>query len=831
MSCKNMKIVREILCNLRMNVDVLTHSSMNENTILPLLEKCQNDALRIGNICEIYEDTYNDEVKLLELFCECIYEIWRGTNLNKSVIDKGIECDNILKKISIGIESKKQLQKCEIVFFPYKYAMWDSMESIWRAAKSDNNCLVYVVPIPYFDKNSDGSLSKYHYEGNLFPPNVQVINYDDYDFSMRNPDIAYIHNPYDGGNYVTTIHPRFYSSELKPFVSQLIYVPYFFTDGVFPENQMYLRAYSHIDAMVVQNEKCKNQFKELGLRNKIYALGSPKLDRLLNKVAQQIVPQELNEYKTKKIVFLNTSINSFLNENEFIISKLEYLFSLFSNKKDFYLVWRPHPLLEATIQALRPNLYPQFIELKKSFFGMGNGYYDTTMDLDELVSICCCYIGDLKSSTVELFRVQGKPIISLDIQNINATKKSICFFDMQVVGNYIYFVDGDTNLLCCATLNNGATWPVGLCNSQLNVNKRLYSDIFFENGTIYACPFGGGEMVDYHIESNVLRHKSIDNNGFANCNRMHMWKNYIIYVPSDYNALIIRDTLSNQEKYYFDPVQRLRAHANNIGYVSMFASCVVDDYLYIASPTSNWVVKIELQTGNVVCEYEISSKSNGYWDMIYDGHDFWLNPFQGMELVRWNEQSHKISEYTNFPDDFYALGNNNAFIRIIDNGDTVLAFPKMGNKIIELNKESAKMRSLDIEEKYCGCDRKSNEYEWGSNFYFAKKQDGKIYGLSAYDNTLLIIDEADYHYDTCRFMFDERSQKQINKLYIDVVKNESNIFLENTNMSIDNFLDALRDGYIGAIDSSNHIHETFSNGDGSAGEHIHRTFYEIYKNS
>lgn len=59
------------------------------------------------------------------------------------------------------------------VFFPYKAFSWDSLESVWRAARVDENCGTYVIPIPYYDKNPDGSLGEMYYEGDLYSEDVQ----------------------------------------------------------------------------------------------------------------------------------------------------------------------------------------------------------------------------------------------------------------------------------------------------------------------------------------------------------------------------------------------------------------------------------------------------------------------------------------------------------------------------------------------------------------------------------------------------------------------------------------------------------------------------------
>lgn len=57
----------------------------------------------------------------------------------------------------------------EVVFLPYKASMWDSLESVWRKYDADPEWRAKVVPIPYYDKNADGSFGEYHYEGNEYP--------------------------------------------------------------------------------------------------------------------------------------------------------------------------------------------------------------------------------------------------------------------------------------------------------------------------------------------------------------------------------------------------------------------------------------------------------------------------------------------------------------------------------------------------------------------------------------------------------------------------------------------------------------------------------------
>ena len=170
----------------------------------------------------------------------------------KKYIDLSSVIKEILEEINIGIvqdasiaESTKKLKfklkqfrkllleekeiKLEVVFFPYKVSMWDSLESIWFAARDDENCDAYVVPIPYYDRLPNGEFGTMHYEGNLYPEYVPIVNWCDYDTENRHPDIIYVHTPYDARNYVTSIHSDFYCERLRDLTQMLVHVPYFVT--------------------------------------------------------------------------------------------------------------------------------------------------------------------------------------------------------------------------------------------------------------------------------------------------------------------------------------------------------------------------------------------------------------------------------------------------------------------------------------------------------------------------------------------------------------------------------------------------------------------------
>ncbi len=176
--------------------------------------------------CDSADDAGSEIVHTLEEYCETLYQLSVSGGDRQRCRKLGKLMNKQLLSARQGIQYRLPDDKREIAFFPYKASMWDSLESFWLEAREREDCEAYVVPIPYYDKNPDGSIRQWHYEGNEYPDYVPITPWEQYDLEIRKPDEAYIHNPYDEFNLVTSVHPNFYLSELKKHVGKLIYTQY-----------------------------------------------------------------------------------------------------------------------------------------------------------------------------------------------------------------------------------------------------------------------------------------------------------------------------------------------------------------------------------------------------------------------------------------------------------------------------------------------------------------------------------------------------------------------------------------------------------------------------
>ncbi len=424
----------------------------NYSLIQNMLSDCQEFAVSLGENIEKLEGEGHATAARLEEYCESLYHVYEKLDSHGVCIGK---IDKELKKALLQVESsaKNDIRaRKEVVFLPYKASMWDSLESVWKAADKDPDCDAYVIPIPYYDKNPDGSFREMHYEAVLYPKNVPVVNYKKYDFEKRRPDVVFIHNPYDECNYVTSVEPFFYSKNLKKYTDKLVYIPYFILEEVDLRSREAVEGMAHFvtvpgvmnaDKVIVQSENMRKAYIRVMTRyagkqtrkiweEKILGLGSPKFDKAVNtQVKDEDIPDEWKQIiyrpdgSRKKIILYNTSVNALLQNNEKMLEKMQDVFETFQeNRNNVALLWRPHPLIQATISSMRPQLWGEYKDIVEKYRKAGWGIYDDTADLDRAIILSDGYFGDT-SSVVELCRKMKKPIMLQNVQIRSRREKHV----------------------------------------------------------------------------------------------------------------------------------------------------------------------------------------------------------------------------------------------------------------------------------------------------------------------------------------------------------------------------------------------------------------------
>lgn len=402
-----------------------------DNAVQDLLADCQDAAIAVGNAVEEAGHAETKAVHLLEELCELIYGC-SSVGTTQEQLEYCEQMEQKLAQIQDEIQNGIKAQKL-VVFLPYKASMWDSLESVWKASREEEEWTSIVMPIPYFAKKQDGTLGEMQYEGNDFPTDVPITDWQQFSLEREHPDIIFIHNPYDQYNFVTTIHPLFYSSKIRAYTEKLIYIPYFVhqNDKV-EETYCVLPGTIFADVVVLQSEKVREQYiryfeaalpdlvqkqGKKAIEDKFKAWGSPKFDA--GNESKGEIPaqwQELIGNGDKKVIFFNTHLRGLMQgKSEMFLKKLDWVFRFFNERTDVVLLWRPHPLMVDTARSMNPEAVEPYLKLVERYKESGLGIYDDSKDLHRAVNLADAYYGD-PSSVTELFKQQGKPVMLMDYE-------------------------------------------------------------------------------------------------------------------------------------------------------------------------------------------------------------------------------------------------------------------------------------------------------------------------------------------------------------------------------------------------------------------------------
>lgn len=598
---------------------------------------------------------------------------------------------------------RKQLQReteirYEIAFLPYKASMWDSLESVWKAADEDPQCEAYVVPIPYYDRKADHSFGAFHYEGEDFPSYVPVVRYESYELEKRRPDIIYIHNPYDGYNSVTSVDSRYYSHELKKYTDTLVYIPYYATTGGMSEGQRNCAAYAHVDYIVIQAEKYRKFFDAAIPEEKFLPLGSPKFDRIVQMCKNPPEPPSAWKKRItgKKVYFYNTSIGGFLGGTEAFLRKMQYVFGCFKGRDEAVLLWRPHPLLASTIDSMRPQYKEAFLEIKRRFFAEDIGIYDDTPDITATVAICDAYIGDSGTSVTSLFGVAGKPLFLLNNHIDSAPKeddwrgeimRGICISEDGSEGwlvtdsNRLYSVDMETMQYKY------------LCKISEYSSNEYYANAVRIGKRIYVGPSSAQDICvvkDDIVRKIPLRRLSEQNGSFVG---MVRYEQYLVLIPLQYPAIVRYDTSNGEIRYFDEHIDVFTGQVD--GGKTIGGSYLRGKILFLASPVQPLVLAFDIVTGEMQVLTTGVKSACGCFSMMDDGTDLWLMPMRGTAVARWNPTTGAVREYDGYPAGFKCVNplhqfecESRPFSYAYAYGDAILFAPYWANMFIRIDRKT-----------------------------------------------------------------------------------------------------------------------------------------------
>lgn len=329
--------------------------------------------------------------------------------------------------------------KYRVLFLPYKYSMWDSLESIYEAAEKDPECEAYVMPIPYYDKDGHDNMIGMHDESDLYPKDLDIVSWREHTVDEINPDIIFIHNPYDDGNLVTSIHPDYYTRKLVRDDRLVVYVPYYVSYTDDPDILTSLGfAGIYADYVITQSEwyrneyeRCLDKYRDMGDNaraavdyydngHKFAVLGNPKYDKvaILTKKSYPL-PDDWHDALfcgagQRLTLLLDTTVELVLKQRENVFEKINAVIDVVEENRDMALIWRPHPLIEVIISEMAPELEEMYCRTIERCRDLDNCIFDDTPDMHRAMVWSDCFFGKY-GSMLELYRHTGKPAVMLDL--------------------------------------------------------------------------------------------------------------------------------------------------------------------------------------------------------------------------------------------------------------------------------------------------------------------------------------------------------------------------------------------------------------------------------
>lgn len=690
-----------------------------------MISECQEFAAVLGESIEKTEGEGHIAVASVEDYCELLFHVYEQiaqaqadeARMNDGNVGERQTCfgqtnasriHKILHRKLLAVENRIKNDisvRKEVVFFPYKASMWDSLESVYLAAAEDPDCDAYCVPIPYYDLNPDHSFRRMHYEGEAYPEYIKITDWRNYCFEERKPDVVYIHNPYDGCNLVTSVHPRFYASNLKKYTEQLVYIPYYSTSGGMSEAQRLCPAYLYADHIVIQAPKFRAYFDQNLPDCKFLPLGSPKFDRVANQCMNP--PEPPAEWQRKmtgrdgrrrRVFFYNTSISGMLADTEHFLKKMKYVFIRFEGREDVCLLWRPHPLLETTFDSMRPQYRREYDALKAFFIEKELGILDITPDIASSVALSDAYIGDAGTSVTSLFGVAGKPIFILNNKILESPgedgwrEAARAGFDYQeqdrftiIQGNKLYMSEP------------GQYHYRYYCDLSEQNRIREYSVVVQIADKMYACPAVAQNILviaDRRIENKIdLEQEVISGRAF-----IYTWKykNFLVLQPLNYPAVVRYDTRTGVCTYFREHIDVFVKERD--GRKLTGGAYLHQGRLYLASPTDNLIWTLDIECGEVqVIDVPVQSRCGCNAMVVHQGV-LWMLPYTGYMIVSWNLQTGAVREYEGVPEGFACINPNSGqtcgeqpFSTMAFYGDDVYIAPMQANMYLRLHIRSGQL--------------------------------------------------------------------------------------------------------------------------------------------
>lgn len=330
--------------------------------------------------------------------------------------------------------------KGDVLFLPYKYKYWESMRPFWEEAKDNPDCRVYVMPIPYYEKNWDGSHGTLRYEKSLFPPEIGAIELDGFDLSALRPGTIVFQDPRDDYADTMSVHPMFYSDRLKGLTDDLILIPplepdvpdeqdakgwlsmdHFVTmPGVLNADKVYVSSDAMRQAYIRKLKdfcgvESPDETDDIAAIRKIE--NKIRVAPWVKKECEKDIPEDWAtklikpDGTHKKVILYEINASATASYGNRMIDKIRRVFSLFmENMDNITVILRVAPDLETVCGVMSEQDQGKLLDVLEEYVAAGFGIFDPSPDPTHALEAADAYYGDA-TDLVRRFIRAGKPVM------------------------------------------------------------------------------------------------------------------------------------------------------------------------------------------------------------------------------------------------------------------------------------------------------------------------------------------------------------------------------------------------------------------------------------
>ena len=353
----------------------------------------------------------NDAIKCGALISASQMKKWyvwvmpiESTCYQELAIEKNFSCSDEIDRACV-----EESIPMKVVFFAQEKATWSSLKSVYETMKNDSR---FDVTLVYVQGHRQNNLNKDTNSGILEYADYPIVSEEEYCIEKEKPFIAFYTVPY---SFVSEKYRIDYVSKVVPYC---IWIPYGFTlESEIPDlvRLRYKIAMQYLAWRVICDDefgvKLAQKYAWNGGVNFV-PLGNPRIDllRAEQSVSEVAYCEKIRRFANGRKVILWNTHHSISDDCSMFSSWTKFghtLLDLWDKSKDFFVIWRPHPLFYEALRKYEGD--EKYNAIMKRVEEMENVIFDDNPSYLSAFRAADCLLSDA-SSLLKEFLYIDKPV-------------------------------------------------------------------------------------------------------------------------------------------------------------------------------------------------------------------------------------------------------------------------------------------------------------------------------------------------------------------------------------------------------------------------------------